>query len=226
MFCIEDNIPATLQVDYSGEYKGALFRGFFAWLRSAISIDEKMIRKGWNSDGIIYLIYLRECSKFFFVLSLLSICILCPFYYAESKDDDALTPLQLITVFEVKNSIWVTLFVFIVVWGYTIFSYFFIYRLVMQLKELRPDSDKVSESELNIANRTVIIRDIPMFLTVDYWDRLMNENIRKKYGNNFIAASTLGTYKKLYKLWRERVDLANKINKHMVKQHEHPEKVI
>ena len=96
----------------------------------------------------------------------------------------------------------------------------------MQLKELRPDSDKVSESELNIANRTVIIRDIPMFLTVDYWDRLMNENIRKKYGNNFIAASTLGTYKKLYKLWRERVDLANKINKHMVKQHEHPEKVI
>lgn len=132
----------------------------------------------------------------------------------------------MITVFEIVHSpilVWV---VFVFAWGYSIFGYYFLYDLAQQFEAPRPNINQEHDSDINVAKRTVVLENIPSFLSTKECNDVMNGILKEKYGKKFIAASTLGDYKKLYQLCRERIKLASDLNKFLVNAFENPNQVL
>lgn len=172
------------------------------------------------------MIYLKRCSQFFLALSVISLAFLCPFYYLGSLDDEKeKTLLVRITIFSTVHSNKMLWFIFLIALGYSVTSFYFIYHLVIQLKDFQPYIDKSQESDYSVSKRSIVIQGIPTSLPTQVVNELMNRSIHQRYGRDFVAASTLGSYKKLYKLCRERIYFANKLNKYLVKTYDNPDEV-
>lgn len=183
-----------------------------------IVIDDAMMKKACSSDAYIYLLYLKWCAIFLFVLSIIGIFFLCPFYYFGSKDHEKATFLQKITVFEITHSHWRIWIMFLISLAYSVIGYRFVYNLVIQLKDFKDYKEEFDQidNDYQVSKKVVRIRNIPDYLSVAFCNERLNKIFTERYGRDFETASTLGRYKTLIDLVNSRISLASKLNKHMM----------
>lgn len=196
------------------------YKGFWAWVRGMVLIDDEMLRKACSSDAYIYLLYLKWCSFFFFALSVIGICFLCPFYYQGAQDHARATFLQKITVFEIVYSNWRVWVMFGVSLTYSIVGYRFVYNLVIMFKDFKIDDQETDDDEVNdyaVAKKTILIRNIPPWYSVPYASALLTKVFTERYGREFETVITLGRFQTLYELLKQRIHIATKLNHHMEK---------
>ena len=193
------------------------YKGFWAWIRGMIIIDEEMMKKSISTDAYIYLLYLKWCAIFLFFLSIMGVLFLCPFYFTGTQETKQATFLQKITVFKIIHSDWRIWIMFCVSMAYSIIGYRFVYNLVIQFKNFRyyKEETDIIETEYEIAKKTVQVKYIPDHYSVkrvnDNIDSVMKENY-----DGYRSVSTLGRYEKLYDLFQERIDTASELNEHMI----------
>lgn len=194
------------------------YKGFWAWVRGMIVIDDAMMRKACSSDAYIYLLYLKWCAIFLFVLSIIGVLLLCPFYYQGTREEKAATFLQSITVFEIKHSNWRIWTMFFISLTYSVVGYRFVYNLVIKLKDFRDYKEEYDnvDNDYQVSKKVVMIRNIPDFLSVRYVDEKLKKIFSRRYGRDFENVSTLGRYSRLFDLINDRISIASKLNKHMV----------
>ena len=177
----------------------------------------KLLNKATSSDGYIYLLYLKWWSWFFLGLSIIGWWFLCPFYYLGSIDNEKATLLQSLTVFEVTNSEWRVLVMFLFAFAYSLIGYQFVYSLVIKMKDFKEYEDEIREDDhdFKLAKRTVIIRNIPNYFSTLYSNIKLTNLLRERIGTSFEGVTTLGRYRNLFRLLNERIEIASRLNKHM-----------
>lgn len=189
------------------------YKGFWPWFKNMVNIDDAMVKKACSSDAHIYLLYLRGCAIFLFVLSVVGIFFLSPFYYQGSNEEES-TFLAKITVFSITHSNWRIWIMFVISLSYSIVGYYFVYNLISQLKDFRyykEETDTISE-DYHVSKKTILILGITDFLSVEYANKLLDTFLKNRYGSDYRDVRTLGRYHSLYRLLKERIDLATKLN--------------
>jgi hypothetical protein len=89
-----------------------------------------------------------------------------------------------------------------------------VYNLIVQLKDFRyykEENDTISE-DYHVSKKTILILGITDFLSVEYSNKLLDTFLKKRYGSDYRDVRTLGRYHSLYRLLKERIDLATKLN--------------
>jgi hypothetical protein len=194
------------------------YKGFWSWFRNMVMIDDAMTKKACSSDAYVYLLYLKRCAIFLFILSIVGVGFLCPFYYF-GKNNDNSTFLENLTVFEIIHSKWKIWIMFTISLAYSVLGYYFVYNLIIPLKDFRyykEQNDTLSE-DYYVSKKTVMITGISDDLSVDKSNKLLNSVLESRYGIEYKEARTLGRYNNLYKLLKERIDIASKLNDLMAK---------
>lgn len=172
-------------------------KGFWAWIRGIVVIDDEMLKKACSSDAYIYLLYLKWCAIFLYVLTLMGVLFLCPFYYQGTKDDVKATFLQKITVFEIIHSKWRIWVMFLVSLTYSIVGYRFVYNLVIKLKEFRYYKEEYDDidNDYQVSRKVILIRNIPDYLSVEHCNTIISKLFHDRYKKDFVSVKTLGRYK-------------------------------
>jgi hypothetical protein len=101
----------------------------------------------------------------------------------------------------------------------SVLGFYYVYNLIIQLKDFiyyKEQNDTLSE-DYYVSKKTVMITGISDDLSVDKSNKLLNSVLESRYGMEYKEARTLGRYHNLYKLLKERINIASKLNDLMTK---------
>lgn len=142
-------------------------KGFWVFIKGMILINDDVMVKACSNDAYVYLLYLKWWAISLFMLSIIGIFFLCPFYYLSTSDPNA-TFLEKIKITGVMNSSWKMWIIFLISLIYSTAGYIFVYKFVLHFKEFlyyKEENSTLSQDH-RAARRTVMILGIPDHLSV------------------------------------------------------------